>query len=178
VDAAASTSPPPQAALQQGGQTVDAGTRLLFHPALNKPYFGDEAFQPALAAVLGAGLRSVIGENVPETRWRWFLGVRLQALGYNAGMPAEGFADTRGYFEAGFARDEFWRGLHMWRAYSEGQLEIPGVGGKWVRFLVRLKLDRPLGGGASEVRISALTSIAPSALGAFLGAAVGSSESK
>jgi hypothetical protein len=100
-----------------------------------------------------------------------FAGARVQVLGYNAGEPAENFANTRGFVELGYARDQFWSPGTQNRIYTEGQVEIPSFGSQFLRLLLRLKIDRAMGppGGPSEVRISVLSSINPSVLGTLLG---------
>lgn len=182
VDSGASSTSPNFT--PKGGQAIDAAVRALVH--LDRARAPDafvslaDVPNPWLAVVAGAGVRSFIapegtatsdGATKPELRGRLFAGLRLQVLGYNAGKPAESFGDTRGYFEAGYARDQFWRGLDMARLYLEGQIEIPGVVNKNVRLLARIAVDRPWGSGSgpSEVRISALASIKPAVLSAFFG---------
>lgn len=148
---------------QAGRMTLDTAGRALF--GLTQV----DAYQPWIVPLLGAGLRTSPGDVV-DVRYRGFVGARLQVSGYNAGEPAESFGETRGFVEVGYAYDRFWDGFPH-RVYTEGQLEIPSFGSKWVRLLVRGKIDRPIGppGTPAEVRVSLLTSLNPSTLGTFLG---------
>lgn len=64
----------------------------------------------------------------------------------------------------------FWLGTKRGRVYGQGQLEIPAIGSKLVRFLTRATMDRPASGsGPSEVRISILSTLNPAELGKLLG---------
>ncbi len=93
-----------------------------------------------------------------------------EVAGLNAGGPAESFTDTRGHIELGVANDTFWLETKKGRLYGQGQLEIPAIGSKLVRFLTRITMDRPVSGvGPSEVRISILSSLNPAELGKLLG---------
>ncbi|GEJ58535.1 MSCRAMM family protein [Anaeromyxobacter diazotrophicus] len=172
-------TPPPGATqtsfLNTGGTTLDVAGRALLDldGRSSFPFLAGakESHQPWLAPVLGAGMRSLISGDKTDVRGRLFTGLRMQVLGYNAGEPAESFGNTRGFVEAGYANDQFWRGANQNRVYAEGQIEVPSFGSKWVRLLLRMKVDRGIGppGDPSEVRISLLTSLNPSALGTFLG---------
>lgn len=162
------TSPGNDPKLAQAGRmTLDTAGRALF--SLSNLASEADAYQPWIVPVLGAGLRTSPGDVV-DVRYRGFGGVRLQVLGYNAGEPAESFGETRGFVEIGYAYDRFWDGFPH-RVYTEGQLEIPSFGSKWVRLLVRGNIDRPIAppGTPAEVRLSLLTSLNPSTLGTFLG---------
>ncbi|MFI5119087.1 MAG: hypothetical protein ACHQM4_01660 [Thermoanaerobaculia bacterium] len=154
-----------------GGGTFEASAIGLFHP------WGDEASIPWLMPLVGVGVRTVPGGKDADVagRGRLFVGARVQVLGYNQGTPADSLANTRGYFQIGLARDRFWLQecgagspdtckafdeRNRW--FAEGQLEIPGIGGKYVRILARAKLDIPVSNnGPSELRISALSAIDP-----------------
>jgi hypothetical protein len=158
--------------LQAGGRTVDASARMLLN--LRWPCcLGSEDMQPSLALVAGLGIRSaglLDAREVADARWRYMGGLRFQVLGYNAGLPAESLGDTRGYLELGIARDQFWKSDNMWRWYALQQVEIPYIGSKWLRFLARMKVDRPFSDyGASEFRFSLLASISPSLFADLLG---------
>jgi hypothetical protein len=148
-------------------QTFDAAGRALFAP---EAISGGQSFQPWWTPVLGVGARSLAPTDLTELRFRGFGGIRLQVNGFNAGEPAENFGNSRGFIEFGYAWDTFWQPSPH-RGYAEGQLEIPSFGSKWVRLLMRLKLDKPFGtgGGPSEVRVSVLSSINPTILGEVLG---------
>jgi len=170
------SSPDQQVSLKNGSHmTLDATGRALFVlkvvPSGLRVTTQEDSYQPWFVPVLGAGLRSLAPGTVTDVRYRFLGGVRLQVLGYNAGEPAENFGNTRGFVEVGYSRDQFWRETNENRIYTEGQIEIPSIGSKWLRFLVRMKIDRGIGppGDPSEVRISVLSSINPSTLGALLG---------
>ncbi len=155
-----------QPSLTSGAQTFDVAARSLWDVRFSS--FTDQAWG---LVVLGVGVRSVAPAEFTDVRRRFFGGARLQAVGYNAGEPAENFANTRAFLEFGYARDEFWKGTNENRIYVEGQIEIPSFGSKWVRLLVRMKIDKALGPteNPSEVRMSVLSSINPSTFGTLLG---------
>jgi hypothetical protein len=148
-------------------QTFDAAGRALFSP---EAIAGGQNYQPWWTPVAGVGARSKAPTELTELRFRAFGGIRLQVNGFNAGEPAENFGNSRGFIEFGYAWDTFWQPAPQ-RGYAEGQLEIPSFGSKWVRLLMRLKIDKPIGtgGGPSEVRVSVLSSINPTILGEVLG---------
>jgi hypothetical protein len=170
--------PPPQGEtptsfLNTGGTTLDAVGRVLVSLVPRSSWLflriPQESERPWFEPVIGGGLRSVVSGDV-DVRWRAFGGLRVQVLGYNAGEPAETFANTRGFVEAGYARDQFWRDTDVNRLYAEGQIEVPSFGTNWLRFLLRMKIDRGIAQpGPSEVRFSILTSLDPSKLGALIG---------
>lgn len=174
------TNDPSSSPLTRGGSTLDTAGRILLNIDPGRKswlhVFALEGSQPWAAIVLGGGLRTAPSATETDVRRRLFVGGRLQVLGYNAGAPAQSFADTRGFIELGYGWDQFWTGTPIahgtHRLYAEGQLEIPSLGTKWIRVLARLKVDRPWEGyGASEVRFSLLSSIDPAAFGAFFGIA-------
>lgn len=154
-----------------GGGTFEANAAEFFNLK------GDEARIPWLLVFGGVGVRTVPGGQGADVvgRGRLLVGVRVQVLGYNQGTPADSFANTRGYFQIGYARDRFWLQecgtgapatcvpfdeRNRW--FAEGQIEIPGIGGKYVRILARAKLDVPVSNnGPSELRISALSAVNP-----------------
>lgn len=162
---------PSESFLEKGGNTLDGSVRVLLNLDLDELAFTKADSQPWFSVVGGVGLRSMISDGKEvDVRRRVFGGARLQVLGYNAGGPAESFTDTRGHIELGVANDTFWRDTRRSRVYAQGQLELPGIGSKLVRFLTRATMDRPLSGsGPSEVRVSILSTLNPAELGKLLG---------
>jgi len=161
--------------LKEGGNTLNVSGRLLLNadPTFST-VFARQGTQPWLAAVAGLGERSVPGGGALDARPRFFGGLRVQVLGFNADRPADNFGGSRGYLEIGWAKDWFWRELQQkdQRIYAEAQIEIPNVGAKYLRFLVRAAADRAMefgNGGRSEIRLSVLSSINPSVFGQILG---------
>jgi hypothetical protein len=170
--------------LASGGNTLDGSGRLFVNldpdfdlDLLHGPNLARQGTQPWFAIVGGAGVRSVPRDTSTEdvsvdVRARFFGGLRAQVLGYNSDLPAASFGESRGHLEVGVAKDQFWRDTTEERLYAEAQLEIPDFGGKYVRFLARVAVDRPMDFGdtsASEVRLSVLSSINPALFGQLLG---------
>jgi hypothetical protein len=160
--------------LKSGGNTLDISGRVFLNvdPQLRNYGIAREGTQPWFALVGGLGARSVPGQDAVDARARFFGGIRLQVLGYNADRPAESFGNSRGHVEIGVARNWFWRDTKEGRLYSEAQLEIPNIGAKYVRFLARITVDRPMqfaNTGPSEIRLSVLSSINPTLFGQILG---------
>ena len=167
--------------LESGGRTVEASAKMLYNFRVGwllgfipVPLPVVEEASRSVSVVGGVGIRTATSlkdsREVTDARWNYRVGFRAQVLGYNAGLPAEGFADTRGHLELGVARDQFWKDDDMWRLYAEQQIEIPYIGSRWLRFLARMKLDRPWSGyGPSEIRFSLLASLSPTVFGELLG---------
>ena len=90
-------------------------------------------------------------------------------------VPAHPLANTRGYAEAGYLHDRYWKNDSIQfnqrhRYYIESQLEIPGIGGEHVRFVVRVRASKPMRfDGPSELRLSALLTIDPAVFRTLFG---------
>lgn len=134
---------------------------------------------PNFALVLGAGTRSRLNAESrgrdPLLEANLLAGVRLQVPGYNVSTPADSLADTRGFIEVGYTRDRYWKDAAFQsdqrnRFYAEGQLEIPGLGGKNLRVLMRVRGSKPMQfDGPSDLRVSALAAINPAIFGTIFG---------
>jgi hypothetical protein len=137
----------------------------------------------------GAGFTTVpktAGDEGVETRLRAFVGLRWQVFGYNAGRPADSLANTRGHFQVAYAQDDLWKwdqrvvdesGAESFvhrderhRYLIQGQIELPEIGGEYLRIAVRLDTSVPTSNeGPSDVRISALATLDPKIFRALFG---------
>ena len=173
----------PSNPFQSGGGTFDSSITALLHP-------GQTQWElPWWAFVGGLGIRTQpAASNTSVTaRGRVYVGGRIQVVGYNPGDPANSLANTRGFFQIGYAYDRFWEYTCASsssstscqsvdspnRLIAAGQLEIPGVGTKTVRVLALARLDWPLGGttpgSPTEFSLSVLAAINPTFFQNLLG---------
>lgn len=148
--------------------------RAIFYPG------GVAWSTPSFGLVGGGGVRSRLNRDsttdpVPLLEANLMAGMRLQVPGYNAGNPADSLAGTQGFIEVGYTRDRYWKDPSVQsdqrnRLYAEGQLEIPGLGGKNVRVLMRVRGSKPMQfDGPSDLRISALAAINPAVFSTIFG---------
>ena len=141
--------------------------------------------------IAGGGFSTVPGEtpDFADAKVRFFGGFRFQIIGYNRGQPGSGLEDSFGFFQAGYARDKLWRyeetvttevdGVETTetiqrdeqdRFFLESEIEIPRLGTKALRLVLRGFADLPTSGsGPADVRVSALVGVKPDQLAGLFG---------
>lgn len=156
------------------GGTFEVELYGLLHPGYKQWQF------PVLSFITGVGIHTIQGDSSEplQARPRSFVGFRVQTPGYNTGRRAVILAKSRGFFQVGYSYDDFWRNTEKNRFFFEGQLEIPGLGGEFVRIILRTKGDLPIrlksplkieSDGPSDIRISVLSQIDPKLFKAIFG---------
>ncbi len=131
---------------------------------------------PMFNIVGGFGFTTVPGQKLAkvDARARFLGGGRLEVRGYNAGQPADSLSNSNGYFQVAVAWDDLWRWEEVvadkivhhqdpWRVVTQGQLELPQIGGEYLRLSLRLVADIPISRNNtfSDIRISALATLDP-----------------
>lgn len=170
----------------QGGSFLRTNAYFVIHPWPQRPDVGGNRVARSFAVIAGAGLSTIPGskQGSADAKARLFLGARLQAFGFNRGRPGTGLGDSNGFFQFGYAYDKLWKyegTVEMEvdgetviettvrdeedRFFAEGELEIPRLGTRGVRFVIRAYADLPVSGdGPADVRISGLVGIKPDQL--------------
>ncbi len=163
-----STSTGPSSLTSGTSNVLEGAGRIIWLPG------GNSWSTPLFGLVGGAGVRSLPSDAL-KLEGNTIAGIRLNVPRYNTSTPADSLSNTRGYLEAGYLHDRYWKNDHIQtnqrhRYYIESQLEIPAVGGEHVRFLLRVRASKPLRfDGPSELRLSALLTIDPAVLRTLFG---------
>jgi len=141
--------------------------------------FGSLNLLPRFAIATGFGFTTVPGEagSELETKTKYYVALRGEVEGYNAGQPADSLAGSSSWAQAGTMNNDLFEAVVLETAtdttpavlsdeskryFLEGEVELPRVGTEWLRILVRLYASVPTSGdGPSDVRVSALASVDP-----------------
>jgi hypothetical protein len=153
-------------------------------------FFGSE-FKERLANIswiAGGGFTTVPDSASVHSPTRAFTGIRVDIGDLNTAQDAAHFAGSSGYFQVGYAYDNFWAfdkapssiagapGIpgQRHRIIIEGQVRIPN---STLSVSPRFFVDLPASGsGDSDIRISALAAIDATKLGSWFSSVTGSKQ--
>lgn len=175
----------------KGGSFLRANAYLALHPWKWPSSVGGNRVGRSMSVVLGGGFSTVPGETLSfaDAKVRYFAGVRFQIIGFNRGRPGTGLEDSFGFFQVGYARDKLWKYTEpvetevdgetvtetrerdeQDRFFMESEIEVPRLGTKALRLVLRGFADLPTSGsGPADVRVSALVAVKPDQLAGIFG---------
>lgn len=162
--------------LQSGAGTLEGNVFSLINPFA---FCSSKGELPPRLELLGAlGIRTrkggkpdadggiVAGTEFTDVQPRVALGMLFSVPGYS-GSPTDTWGGSSASVAYGAAWDRYWKlsetgSNKVWRFWLEGSLDIPKIGGKYVRFSVRIFANTSVDfQGPSELKLIALTALDP-----------------